>query len=231
MTNNLTEQFIFEHRTDDVRKLALGPRPEGIDMQYALTQISGWQAARVKIPRWADTDGIIYPQHLSMEQCTSQHIADYKAAVIENRLGKGIRLADLTGGFGVDCCTLSRSASKTCYNEMSSELCNIARNNFPALGRPEIEVICGTAQDFIKSCTPDSLDLIYLDPARRGDAGRKLISIKDCQPDVTALQDSLLNISKHVMVKLSPMLDVSRVTLYRYLKKYELGPVSPDKKK
>ena len=210
MVNNPTEQYIREHRTDDVRKLALGRHPEGIDMQYALTQISGWQAAKSKLPLWADTDGIIYPQHLSMEQCTSQYIAEYKAAVIEQELGKGIRMADLTGGFGVDCCTLSHSASKTCYNEMSNELCDIARNNFKALGRPEITVKCGSAEDFIKTSNPDSLDLIYLDPARRGDAGRKLISIKECQPDVTALQNSLLSISKHVMVKLSPMLDVSK---------------------
>ena len=210
MVNNLTEQYIREHRTDDARKLALASHPQGIDMQYALTQISGWQAARVKIPCWADTDGIIYPKHLSLEQCTSQYIAQYKASRVENLIGKNFRMADLTGGFGVDCFFISRKTDRTCYNEMSAELCDIARNNFKTLGRPEIAVTCGSAEDFIKTCNPDSLDLLYLDPARRGNAGQKLISISDCQPDAVSLQNDLLRISRNIMLKLSPMLDISR---------------------
>lgn len=210
MANNLTEQFIHDHLTADVRTLALSAHPDGVDMQYALTQISGWQAARVKIPLWAATDGIVYPKHLSLEQCTSQYIAQYKASFIESLLGSGFKLADITGGFGVDCFFLSRNASQVYYNEMSAELCDCARANFKALGRPEIEINCGTAEDYIASLTPDSLDLIYLDPARRSDAGRKLVSISDCQPDTVALQDTMLSIAPNVMVKLSPMLDVSK---------------------
>lgn len=210
MSNNLTEQFIREHLTADVRSLALGSHPHGVDMQYALTQISGWQAARSKVPLWAATEGIVYPRHLSLEQCTSQYIAQYKASFIEGLLGSGFRMADLTGGMGVDCLFISRSASKVYYNEMSAELCDCARANFKALERPEIEISCSTAEDFISHLEPDSLDLIYLDPARRGDAGRKLVSISDCQPDTVALQDDLLRIAPNVMVKLSPMLDISR---------------------
>lgn len=210
MAYNLTEQFIREHLTADVHTLALSARPDGVDMQYALTQISGWQAARSKVPLWAATEGIVYPKHLSLEQCTSQYIAQYKASFIEGLLGSGFKMADITGGMGVDCFFISRSASKVYYNEMSSELCDCARKNFKALGRQEIEINCGTAEDYIAGLTPDSLDLIYLDPARRGDAGRKLISISDCQPDTVALQDDLLRIAPNVMVKLSPMLDVSK---------------------
>ena len=210
MANNLTEQYIREHRTDDVRKLALGQRPEGVDMQYALTQISGWQAAKSKLPLWADTDGIIYPKHLSMEQCTSQHIAQYKAAAIERILGKDLSFADLTGGFGVDCYIISRSASRTCYNEMSTELSQIAAANYATLGRKDIEVSCADAAEFLSKQQDNSFDLLYLDPARRGNAGQKLISISDCQPDAVALQDDLLRKSRNVMLKLSPMLDISR---------------------
>ena len=210
MANNLTEQFIRNHLTADVHTLALSAHPDGVDMQYALTQISGWQAARVKVPLWAATDGIVYPKHLSLEQCTSQYIAQYKASFIESILGSGFKMADITGGMGVDCFFISRSGSKVYYNEMSAELCDCARANFKALGRPEIEISCSTAEDYIVSLTPDSLDLIYLDPARRGDAGRKLLSISDCQPDTVALQDDLLHIAPKVMVKLSPMLDISR---------------------
>ena len=210
MANNLTEQFIRNNLTADVRTLALGSHPDGVDMQYALTQISGWQAARLKVPLWAATEGIVYPKHLSLEQCTSQYIAQYKASFIEGLLGSGFKMADITGGMGVDCFFISRSASQVYYNEMSAELCDCARANFKALGRPEIKISCGTAEDYIASLTPDSLDLIYLDPARRGDADRKLVSISDCQPDTVALQNDLLRISANVMVKLSPMLDITR---------------------
>lgn len=210
MANNLTEQFIREHLTADVRTLALSAHPDGVDMQYALTQISGWQAARSKVPLWAATEGVVYPKHLSLEQCTSQYIAQYKASFIEGLLGSGFKMADITGGFGVDCFFISRAASKVYYNEMSAELCDCAHANFKALERPEIEINCGTAEDYISHLEPDSLDLIYLDPARRGDAGRKLVSISDCQPDTVTLQDALLRIAPNVMVKLSPMLDVSK---------------------
>ena len=210
MENNLTDQFIREHRNDDVRKLALASHPQDIDIQYALTQISGWQAARVKVPLWAATDGIVYPKHLSLEQCTSQYIAQYKAAQVESLLGKGLCMADITGGMGVDCYFISRNTAHTFYNEMSAELCSNAAVNFKALERGDIEISCSTAEDFISQLEPDSRDLIYLDPARRGDAGRKLISISDCQPDTVALQDALLRIAPNVMVKLSPMLDISR---------------------
>ena len=208
--NNQTKQFIRNHRTADVRTLALSSHPDGVDMQYALTQISGWQTACVKVPLWAATDGIVYPKHLSLEQCTSQYIAKYKGLRIENLLGRGFRMADITGGMGVDCFFISGNAAYTCYNEMSAELCDCAQANFKALGRTDIEVNCGSAEDFISHLEPDSFDFIYLDPARRGDAGRKLISISDCQPDTVALQDSLLSIAPNVMVKLSPMLDISR---------------------
>ena len=208
MLNNPTEQYIREHRTDDVRKLALASHPKDIDIQYALTQISGWQVAKSKLPLWADTDGVIYPRHLSMEQCTSQYIAQYKASVVEQFIGKDFKMADLTGGFGVDCFFISRSASSTCYNEMSSELCDIALNNYKVLQRSDIAVTCGSAEDFIAQ--HGTFDLLYLDPARRDGAGRKVVSISDCQPDIKALQDNLLKAAKYVMVKLSPMLDISR---------------------
>lgn len=208
MLNNPTEQFIREHRTDDVRKLALASHPKDIDIQCALTQISGWQVAKSKLPLWADTDGVIYPRHLSMEQCTSQYIAQYKASVVEQFIGKDFKMADLTGGFGVDCFFISRSASSTCYNEMSSELCDIALNNYKVLKRPDIAVTCGSAEDFISQ--HGTFNLLYLDPARRDGAGRKVVSISDCQPDIKALQDNLLEAAKYVMVKLSPMLDISR---------------------
>ncbi|MBR4841716.1 MAG: RsmD family RNA methyltransferase [Bacteroidaceae bacterium] len=210
MEKDLTKQFIHEHRADDVRKLALASHPQGVDIQYALTQISGWQIAKSKLPLWTNTDGIIYPKHLSLEQCTSQYIAQYKASRIENLIGKNFRMTDLTGGFGVDCFFISRNASGTCYNEMSAELTSIVAENYKTLGRLDIEISCSDAAEFLSNQKDDSLDLIYLDPARRGNAGQKLISISDCQPDAVTLQDDLLRVSRYVILKLSPMLNISR---------------------
>ena len=100
--NQETLSFINEHAGDDVRRLALqGGRHPGVDMPFALDQIAGRQMARRKLPSWAAVDGIVYPPHLSMEQCSGEAAAAYKAAVARRVAGGG-RLVDLTGGFGVD---------------------------------------------------------------------------------------------------------------------------------
>ena len=104
MINEATIQFVREHREEDVRSLALqARRDDGIDLPWALYQIQGWQTARRKLPAWAVIDGIVYPPHLSMEQCSSQQTAIYKCGIVE-RLPQACRemLIDLTGGFGVD---------------------------------------------------------------------------------------------------------------------------------
>lgn len=216
-----TEQFILEHRSDDVRALALGRHPEGVDMQYALTQIEGWQIAMRKLPEWAATDGIRYPRHLSLEQCTSQYVAQYKARFIDSLLGAGFTMADLTGGMGVDCHYMSRNASETCYNELNRELADITAANFMTLGRSDISVSSLPAEDFVGRCVADGrhFSLVYLDPSRRSSGGGRLVSIGDCQPDVRLLQDSLCDMADYVMVKLSPMLDLRKALS-------ELGHVS-----
>lgn len=98
-----TLRFITAHRHDDVRSLALqaGKHPL-VDMPAALTQIAGRQTAESKIPTWAATEGILYPPHLSMEQCSSEVTARYKASVVVGHEGLHNTLADLTGGFGID---------------------------------------------------------------------------------------------------------------------------------
>lgn len=215
-----TLQFISENRCQDVKRLALSHIPQGVDLQYALIQIAGYQIAAQKLPRWAACDGIIYPKHLSMEQCTSQSVSMFKADLVKELL-KGrscpLHYADLTGGFGVDCFFLSEAirslnSDVICrYNEMNPELCQIAGNNFPLLGQPDIRISEGTAEEFISKHRTERFDLIYLDPARRDAKGGKVVSIRDCQPDVSVLQDDLLDMSRYVVVKLSPMLDLTRL--------------------
>ena len=203
------EEFIREHRHDDVRQLALqAARYPDIDMQQALQQIAGWQTARTKLPEWAATDGIVYPPRLSMEQCSSEATAKYKAKVLAPSPSTVI---DLTGGFGVDFSYMARGFQKAVYVERQPHLCEAARHNFQLLGLENAEVVCGDGVEYLKNLPstfhPPSPLTIYLDPARRDENGKKTYAISDCTPDVVALKDLLLEKAGRVMIKLSPMLD------------------------
>ena len=316
MTNHSTEimnqatlDFIRQHQDDDVRQLAfLGSKYPEVDMPFALDQIRGRKMARVKLPRWASIDGIIYPPHISMEQCSSEQTALYKAELAARLLGlspsssengeekekesenasnlhlseicefagkgavdsefakneatckkqqilteseenvneiKGephegdfseeIGFVDLTGGFGVDFSYIaSRLDVKSMYVERQAHLCEAAKENFGRLGLKNaivkngdgIEVLhsfaskkeaaasdsLGITEDQSQSLlkTNLGLKLIFIDPARRDDAGNKVVSLKDCTPDVTLLQEEMLSKADYVIIKLSPMLDWHR---------------------
>ncbi len=316
MTNHSTEimnqatlDFIRQHQDDDVRQLAfLGSKYPEVDMPFALDQIRGRKMARVKLPRWASIDGIIYPPHISMEQCSSEQTALYKAELAARLLGlspsssengeeKGKEsenasnlhlseicefagkgavdsefakneatckkqqilteskenvneikeephegdfseetgFVDLTGGFGVDFSYIaSRLGVKSMYVERQAHLCEAAKENFGRLGLKNaivkngdgIEVLhsfaskkeaaasesLGITEDQSQSLlkTNLGLKLIFIDPARRDDAGNKVVSLKDCTPDVTLLQEEMLSKADYVIIKLSPMLDWHR---------------------
>ena len=206
MTNT---EFIQQHRTEDVRKLALKKMPEGVDAAFCLQQIEGWQLARRKIPEWAETDGLQYPVRLSMEQCSSQQTALYKRKVVERLLeGSLERMADLTGGFGIDFSYIAPLFREAIYIERQEQLCRIARHNFSLLGLQHAEIRNAQSEEALKEL--DNISLIYADPARRDNAGRKVVMLQDCQPDVVALQDELMARAKVVMLKLSPMLDIQQ---------------------
>lgn len=197
-----TRQFIKEHCKDDVRQLALQARKyPNVDMNEAVTQISGHQIAEKKIPSWANTDGILYPKHLSMEQCSSELTALYKAT-----LASGDTFADLTAGFGVDCSFIARNFKHAHYVERQEYLCEIARNNFETLGLNHIEVHNIDGVTFLEKM--DKADCIFLDPARRDANGGKTVLISECEPDVSSLEETLVEKADKVMIKLSPMLDI-----------------------
>ena len=316
MTNHSTEimnqatlDFIRQYQDDDVRQLAfLGSKYPEVDMPFALDQIRGRKMARTKLPRWASIEGIIYPPHISMEQCSSEQTALYKAELAARLLGlspsssengeekekesenasnlhlseicefagkgavdsefakneatckkqqiltepaenvnetkeephKGdfseeIGFVDLTGGFGVDFSYIaSRLGVKSMYVERQAHLCEAAKENFGRLGLKNaivkngdgIEVLhsfvskkddaasesLGITEDQSQSLlkTNLGLKLIFIDPARRDDAGNKVVSLKDCTPDVTVLQEEMLSKAYYVIIKLSPMLDWHR---------------------
>ena len=199
--NEATADFIRAHADDDVRRVALkGTKDPDVDLTFALDQIAGRQTARRKLPSWAATDGIVYPPHLSMEQCSSEQTARYKARLA----GSGHRMVDLTGGFGVDFSFMAVAFDEAVYVEQQTVLCDIARQNFHLLGL-QAEVLCGDAVDYLRHMP--HADLIYIDPARRDCQGQRTYGISDCTPDVVALQDVLVEKADRIIIKLSPMLD------------------------
>ena len=200
--NQATIDFIREHAEADVHQLALqGTKNPEVNLTFALEQIAGRQKAKTKLPTWAATDGIIYPPHLSMEQCSSEQTARYKA----NIAGKGALMVDLTAGYGVDMAFVSPNYRRAIHVEQQASLCAISSENFTLLGLNHIEVVCADGVDYLHQL--DHADLIFLDPARRDDHGARTYGIADCTPNVLELRDELLQKADRVMLKLSPMLD------------------------
>ena len=217
MMNQATQDFIRQHQDEDVRQLAfLGSKNPEVDMPFALDQIRGRKMARAKLPRWANIDGIIYPPHISMEQCSSESTALYKAELAVRLLGlpvssssEEIGFVDLTGGFGVDFSYIAaRVGLKSMYVERQAHLCEAAKENFERLGLKNAIVKNEDGIEVLHSLK--ELKLIFTDPARRDDAGNKVVSLKDCTPDVTVLQEEMLLKADYVIIKLSPMLDWHR---------------------
>ena len=211
-----TAEFIQEYREKDTRQLALqSARFPDVDMPYALDQIKGWQTARRKLPTWAACDGIVYPPHLSMEQCSSEPTAQYKlnlamewASRVESsefRVESSSRMTDLTGGFGVDFSFTSCAFASATYVERNAQLCHMVEHNLPLLGIDNAKVVCADAVDYLS--TLDMQTMIFLDPARRDQHGAKTVMLADCTPDVVQLLPQLLKKSRFTMLKLSPMLD------------------------
>lgn len=200
--DSITKQFIRENLNADVPTLALRKAPVGTDVSLALRQIAARQLLQKKVPTWSNNEELLFPAHLSIEQCSSEAAAKHKAGLME-----GHSFADVTGGLGIDTFFIAQHFQKADYVERQVELCELARHNFEVLNA-DIKVLNETSEEYIKHCEPKNW--IFVDPARRDQYGRKTVSIADCTPDVAALQDSLLNKAEHVMVKLSPMLDISK---------------------
>jgi hypothetical protein len=160
---------------------------------------------------------LVYPKPLAGEQCSSSATAFYKASLLQElaaSAGKdSLRVADLTGGLGVDAWAFSQVATEVLYNEMDADLADAARHNFAALGRSNIRVSCAeiTADSLSAVLGNFAPDVIFLDPARRSASGQKVFRLADCSPDLIALKDSLLRLCPTVLVKVSPMADIAQL--------------------
>lgn len=205
-----TWDFIRKHAQDDVRKLAL-KRPDNtnVDLKEALIQIEGYQTARKKLPLRAENPQLVYPPRISMEQCSSETTALYKQQVVRRLLQsqKGpLSMADMTGGFGIDFSYLAPLFDHAYYIEQQEVLCRIAKHNLKVLGLEQAEVLHGDGVERMPEKAP--LTLVFIDPARRDQQGKKTVALSDCTPDLGAIQERIRSCSRFCMAKLSPMLDI-----------------------
>jgi len=206
MPNNATNLFIKEHRSDDVRKLALQSHSHAdlaVDIPFALTQIEGRRLTAAKIPSWEQRDDLIFPPRLALEQCSSEDTARYKATLLS-----GDTFVDLTGGFGVDFAFIAPNFKKAFYIERQKELCEIAQHNWKVLGLDSASVENTDCVAYLQKMSP--VDVIFIDPARRSASGKKTVAIENAEPNLLEIQDLLLEKASTILVKLSPMLDITQ---------------------
>ena len=208
-------EFVSQHMSDDTTRLILdkGKWPE-IDMETAVNCIESRRKLKGKVQAWHDNPGLIFPLKLSAEQCSSSATGEYKAKLAGRIAGKtSWSLADLTGGLGVDSWFFSQKAEKVLYNEMQTVLCEAARHNFKMLeaGNTHVSNAKAESGEIGNILSGFKTDIIYMDPARRGEGGKKVFLIEECTPDVLTLREEIFGICRHLLIKLSPMADISMV--------------------
>lgn len=213
--------FVNAHKDEDTARLLLSAaRYPSIDMPAAVQQIEGVRMAREKWPSLLECEDFLYPPRLNREQSSSEATALHKACIYYLRQLQGeevarpLRIADLTGGMGIDSFALAGWKAEEAvevevnYVEQDPELCNLARSNAKVLGLENIRVHCGDSMEWLRQQS-GCFDLIFVDPARRDKQGRKVAAFEDCTPDILAHQELLLSKGKEILVKASPMIDIS----------------------
>lgn len=204
----LTAEFQHFMRSEKAQELLAGgvfKSPfNGVSPTELAIQIKGYRKALLKLSRLAAVKGIVYPAGIPMEQCSSEETAQYKAPIVP----PGNRCADITGGFGSDTMALAGRFTRVDYFETNEDLASIAAHNFPIAGYKNISVHFGDGVRAISEAN-NSYDLIYADPARRDENASRVFSVTDCTPDISAVKDALLRKSPRLLVKLSPMLDIT----------------------
>jgi hypothetical protein len=207
--------FILQHEADDpVRLLLSRDRYPDVDIDLAVNTLEVRKKLRTKVPEWYEVPSLVYPFRLSGEQCSSSAAARYKARVALRhtaRNGGILKVADLTGGMGVDAWAFAQVAEEVLYNEMQVELVRATELNFRELGIENVRfgngrVEPGKVAEVLAGFEPD---VIYLDPARRAEDGKKVFLIEECRPDVLGLLPELFAASRYVLLKLSPMADIT----------------------
>lgn len=196
------QDFIARHESASAEELLLHARryPD-IDMAFAVDQIIARRHIKEKLPLWYQNRDIVFPSRIAAEQCSSEITASYKQQLI-----KGERVCDLTGGLGVDSWYLAQKAREVVYVERLPEYCTAAAHNFNALRATNIRVINSDCREIPESIETDTF---YIDPARRSDTNKRLFALSDCEPNILELKKSLLRHAQRLIVKISPMADLT----------------------
>ncbi|MGM5471382.1 THUMP-like domain-containing protein [Flavobacteriaceae bacterium LMO-SS05] len=198
------QDFIDSNLNSDITSILLkGTTFPNVETRDLIEQIEAKKKCIKKLPTWFSSLRIYFPNKLNIEQTSSELTANYKSGLIN-----GTSLIDLTGGFGVDCYYFSRRFKELTHCELDKDLSDIVNHNYKALNVSSIRTVAGDGLAFLKK-NPDTYDWIYIDPSRRHESKGKVFFLKDCLPNVPECMDLLFERSKNVMIKTSPLLDIS----------------------
>lgn len=197
------QKFIKDHQIDDPFMLSLKSKAhKDFPLKEAIEQIHSLQKAKFKIPSWVDIEGIIWPPPISVEQSSSELTAKFKAGLIH-----GKSLVDLSGGMGVDTSCIAKKFDEVHYVESNQDLAELAKHNFRVIGLNNISITQGSAEEYLENCT-QRFDAMYLDPSRRLN-NKKVFKIEDCAPNLYEIVPLCLKLSNQLLIKLSPLVDLS----------------------
>lgn len=215
-------QFIVDNEKGDVSRLLLGKAPQGVNLQLCCKCIQAREKMKVKAPLWYANPSLVYPFSVSVEQGSSQTTALFKqkiiaglfaeSASVAESIPRGLVTADLTGGMGIDSFFISQIADTHYYFERNGELSRATEYNLGQLGAGNIKFANRdvTADDCaaLRELEGKGVDILYIDPARRTQQGGKAILLQDYEPNVIELQERMFAVSRHILVKVSPMADI-----------------------
>lgn len=198
------QEFLEDHFQQEVSEIALqgSPFPEVSPAELA-TQLAGKKKAQKKLPTWFKTPGVVYPPKLNVEQTSSETTAWYKANLINGKI-----LVDLSGGFGVDSYHFSKNFESIYHCEINPDLSELAAHNLKLLGAKNIHYVQGDGLQFLQKSS-EIFDWLYIDPSRRTQGGGRVFKLTDCEPNVPGELEFLLSKTRNLMLKTSPLLDIS----------------------
>lgn len=202
--NTEIQYFINSNANSVISDLLLkGTNFPNVETKTIVEQIEAKKRSKNKLPTWFSTENIYYPNKLNIEQTSSEITAKYKSELL-----KGDSIIDLTGGFGVDCFYFSKTFKAVTHCEINESLSEIVKHNFNQLDVTHIDTIQTDGIEYLKS-SEKFYDWIYIDPSRRHDSKGKVFFLNDCLPNVPEHLDLLFERSKNIMIKTSPLLDLS----------------------
>ena len=205
-SDEIFKKFVVEHADDDINTLILNTsRYKEVNIKRAVEQIAARRIIREKLPTWYENPDVIYPSTLAAEQCSSELTARYKQRFVNEE----DIVCDLTGGLGVDTYYFSRKSRQVIYIERDTKFCEAAVRNFQTLQADNIKVLNADSTQLPNYTLHTEHYTLYLDPSRRGAANKRLYALEDCEPDLTEIWPKMLPVADKIIVKLSPMLDIS----------------------